>query len=299
LASPSHTICVWSGASTMSMQWTASSDGAGIGGISYRRRATATTNNIFASLERIPGATAQFRPPDGSNIWFEVQAVDLFGNASAITRAGPYRVDTIPPSAANAFIRLHRSAFGPYSVGVNMTAEWGGFTDTLSGIAGYYLFPYSGNNFAEPLFSVSTQGVFAVAALQATNQVPLFAIDRVGNVSAVVYDSVWVLDPVADMDGDSFNAADEEIAGTDATHASSRFLFGLAGAQTSTNGVTLQVWWNSILGRSYTLLSTPSLTTLNWQPVAGMAGLPGTGTVVTNTVIFKDPVFLRLTVTAP
>jgi len=141
--------------------------------------------------------------------------------------------------------------------------------------------------------------VFAVAALQATNQVPLFAIDRVGNVSAVVSDSVWVLDPVADMDGDSFNAADEEIAGTDATQASSRFLFGLAGAQTSTNGVTLQVWWNSIIGRSYTLLSTPSLTTLDWQPVAGMAGLPGTGTVVTNTVTFKDPVFLRLTVTAP
>jgi hypothetical protein len=299
LASTSHTIGVWSGASTMSMQWTASSDGAGIGGITYRRRATATTNNVFASLERIPGPTAQFRPPDGSNIWFEVQAVDLFGNASAITRAGPYRVDTIPPSASNAFIRLHRSAFGPYAVGVNLTAEWGGFTDTLSGIAGYYLFPYSGNNFAEPLFSVSTQGVFAVAALQATNQVPLFAIDRVGNVSAVVSDSVWVIDPASDSDGDSFNAADEEIAGTDATQASSRFLFGLAGAQTSTNGVMLQVWWNSILGRSYTLLSTPSLTTLDWQPVAGMSGLPGTGTVVTNTVIFKDPVFLRLSVTAP
>jgi hypothetical protein len=299
LASTSHAIGIWSGVSQMSMQWTASSDGVGIGGITYRRRATATTNNILAALERIPGATAQLRPPDGSNIWFEVQAVDLFGNASAITRAGPYCVDTIPPSASNAFIRVRRSAFGPYSVGVNLTAEWGGFTDTLSGIAGYYLFPQSDNNFAEPLFSVSTQGVFAVAALNVTNQIPLFAIDRVGNVSAVVSDSVWVFDPVLDMDGDSFSAADEEIAGTDATKASSRFLFGLAGVQTSTNGVTLQVWWDSLIGRQYTLLATPSLTALNWQPVAGMTSLPGTGTVVTNTVIFKDPVFLRLSVTAP
>jgi hypothetical protein len=299
LVSTSHTIGIWSGASLMNMRWNASSDGAGVGGITYRRRATATTNNIFAALERIPGATAQLRPPDGSNIWFEVQAVDLFGNASAITRAGPYRVDTIPPSASNAFIRVHRSAFGPYAVGVNLTAEWGGFTDTLSGIAGYYLFPQSDNNFAEPLFSVSTQGVFTVAALNATNQVPLFAIDRVGNVSAVVSDSVWVLDPVSDSDGDGFTAADEEIAGTDATKASSLFRFGLAGVQTSTNGVTLKVWWNSLIGRRYTLLSTPSLTALDWQPVVDMTGLPGTGTVVTNTVIFKDPVFLRLSVTAP
>lgn len=299
LASTSHSIGVWSGVPLMNMRWAASSDGAGVGGITYRRRATATTNNILGDLERISGTTAQLRPPDGSNIWFEVQAVDLFGNASAITRAGPYRVDTIPPSASNAFIRVHRSAFGSYAVGVDLPADWGGFTDTLSGIAGYYIFPQSDNNFAEPLFSVSTQGVFTVAAVGATNHVPLFAIDRVGNVSAVVSDSVWVLDPVADVDGDHFSAADEETAGTDATDASSRFRFGLAGVQTSTNGVTLQVWWDSLIGRRYTLLSTPSLTPLDWQPVAGMTGLPGTGTIVTNRVIFKDSVFLRLSVTAP
>ena len=299
LVSTSHTMGVWSGASLMSMQWNEASDGDGIGGILYRRHATATTNDSVADLERIPGAMAQLRPPDGSNVWFEVQAVDRFGNASGIARSGPYRVDTIPPSASNAFIRVTRSAFGSYAVGVTLTAEWGGFTDTLSGIAGYYLFPQSENSFAEPLFSVSTQGVFTVAALNATNQVPVFAIDRVGNVSALVSDRVWVLDPVADIDGDHFNAADEEIAGTDATDASSRFRFGLAAVQACTNGVTMQVWWDSLIGRRYTLLATPSLTALNWQPVAGMTSLPGTGHVVTNTVLFTDPVFLRLSVTAP
>jgi hypothetical protein len=296
LAATSHRIGIWSGSSLLNMQWSASSDGAGAGGILYRRRATTTTNDLLGALERLPGATAQLLAPDGSNIWVEVQAVDRVGNASGIVRAGPYRVDTIPPSAANAFIHVRRSAFGAYAVGVNLTAEWGDFTDTLSGIAGYYIFPQAGNSFAEPLFSVSTQGVFTVAAVAATNHVPVFAIDRVGNVSAVVSDSVWVLDPAADIDGDRFTAADEEIAGTVATDGASRFRFGLAGMQTATNGVTLQVWWDSLLGRRYTLLSTPSLTVPLWQPVAGMSDVPGTGHVVTNAVFFAEPVFLRLSV---
>jgi hypothetical protein len=299
LASTSHTIGLWSGASLMSMRWNASSDGSGIGDITYRRRATATTNNIFADLERIPGATAQLRPPDGSNIWFEVQAVDLFGNASGITRSGPYRVDTIPPSASNAFIRVHRSAFGSYTVGVNLTTEWGGFTDALSGMDGYYIFPQSKYDFEEPLFLVSTQGVYVSAVANATNQISVSAIDRAGNVSAVVTDNIWVLDPAADIDGDMFNAADEEIAGTDATDALSRFRLGLSVLQTATNGVTMQVWWDSLIGRRYTLLASPALNVPDWQPVVGMADLPGAGNVVTNTVLFGSPVFLRLSVTAP
>ena len=299
LASTSHTINAWSGAALLNMRWNAASDGAGVGGVTYRRRVTTQTNDILGGLERIPGLTAQFQPPDGSNIWVEVQAVDLYGNASGIVRSGPYRVDTTPPSATGAFIRVHRSAFGPYAVGAELSATWGGFTDALSGIAGYYIFPQAGNSFADPFFSVSTQGVFTVATVEATHYVPVFAIDRVGNISAVASDVVWVLDPAADRDGDGFSAADEEIAGTDATDAASRFHFGLAGVQTSTNGVTLQVWWNSLVGRRYTLLATPSLTALDWQPVAGMTDLAGTGSVVTNTVFFPDPVFLRLSVIAP
>jgi hypothetical protein len=63
--------------------------------------------------------------------------------------------------------------------------------------------------------------------------------------------------------------------------------------------VTLQVWWDSLLGRRYTLLSTPSLTAPDWQPVAGMRDVPGTGHVVTNAVFFAEPVFLRLSVSVP
>lgn len=300
LASTSHAPEIWSGSSLLSMEWAAASDGAGIGGIAYRRRASTMPNDPLNNLPRVPGTTAQLPAPDGSNVWVAVQALDRYGNASGIVRAGPYRVDTVPPSASSAFIQVQRSAFGNYAVGTTLSAVWGGFTDTLSGIAGYYLFPQAGGDFAEPTFCVSTQGLFTVAALDTTNQVPIFAIDRVGNVSAVVSDHLWVLNPAADQDRDGFTAGDEEIAGTDATDATSLFRIGLADVQTATNGVTtLQVWWESVEGRNYTLLATPSLATPSWQPVAGFINVPGTGQTVTNAVSFASPVFLRLIVTLP
>lgn len=299
LSSTSHYAGIWSGSSQLNMQWSASSDGLGIGQITYCRRASLSTNDTLDDLERVTGTSAVLTAPDSSNVWVAVRALDRFGNASGVKRAGPYRVDTLPPSAAGAFIRVRTSDVGPYAAGETLNAVWGGFTDTLSGIAGYYLFPQSGNAFAEPVFTVSTQGVFTVAALNATNHVPIFAIDRVGNVSAVVYDQVWAIDPLGDPDRDGFSTGDEEIAGTDATDATQLLRLGLAGAQTATNGVTLKVWWKSVAGRRYTLLATPTLDAPSWQPVAGLINVPGIGLTVTNAVTFPSPVFLRLSVDRP
>jgi hypothetical protein len=296
LSITSHSVGVWSGTATMRASWNPASDGAGVGGVVYRRRLADTPDDALAGAGCTAETAETVQAADGSNLWFAVEALDAAGNASPAVRTGPYRVDTTPPLADGASVRVRRSAFGPYAVGPAMTTEWGGFTDELSGIAGYYLFQQAGNVLSRPVFTPTPACTLTAAAIGPTNQVFLFAIDRVGNASALVTDTVRVLDPAADDDGDGYSAADEELAGTDATDAARVLRIGLAGTRGEAGAVTLDVVWESVPGRRYTLLATPSLTAPDWRPVPGMSGLPGVGGVVTNAVTLDSPAFLRLSV---
>ncbi|GEM_PF-3448151 len=296
LSITSHSVGVWSGSATMRASWNPASDGAGVGGVVYRRRLADTSDDALAGAGCTAATAEMFQAEDGSNLWFAVEALDAAGNASACVRTGPYRVDTTPPIGSGASVRVSRSAFGPYAVGPDLTAEWGGFTDALSGIAGYYVFLQAGNALSSPVFTPALTCTLTAAATGATNQVYLFAIDRVGNASALVTDTVLVLDPLTDDDGDGYSAADEELTGTDATDAARALRVGLAGTRGQAGAITLDVVWESLPGRRYTLLATPSLTAPDWRPVPGMTGMPGVGGVVTNAVTFDSPAFLRLSV---
>jgi hypothetical protein len=267
-----------------------------VGGVAYRRRLSDTADDALAGADCTPETAETIQSPDGSNLWLAVEAFDAAGNASECVRIGPYRVDTTPPLAVGACVRVRRSAFGPYAVGSDLTAEWDGFTDALSGIAGYYVFPQAGSVFSRPVFTSALTCTLAAAATGETNQVLLFAVDRVGNASALVTDTVRVLDPLADDDGDGASAADEELAGTDATDAVRVLRIGLAGTRREAGAIILDVVWESVPGRRYTLLATPSLTSPDWRPVSGMIGLPGVGGVVTHAVTLDAPAFLRLSV---
>jgi hypothetical protein len=296
LAVTSHSVGVWSGSATMLASWHPASDGAGAGGVVYRRRLSDTPDDALADADCTAATTETFQTADGSNLWFAVAALDAAGNASPCLRTGPYRVDTTPPLDDGASVRVRRSPFGPYAVGPDLTAEWGGFTDALSGIAGYYVFQQAGNALSRPVFTPALTCTLTAAATGATNQIFLFAVDCAGNASALVTDTVRVLDPLTDEDGDGHSAADEELAGTDATDAARALRIGLAGTRGQAGAITLDVVWESVPGRRYTLLATPSLTAPDWRPIPGMTGLLGVGGVVTNAVTLDSPAFLRLSV---
>jgi len=66
--------------------------------------------------------------------------------------------------------------------------------------------------------------------------------------------------------------ADEEVAGTSATNAADRFAAAL-----STGSRALVLSWPSVAGRDYTVETSPTLLPPDWRPLAGCAGIPGTG----------------------
>lgn len=291
----SHATGIWSRAATLLAQWQPVSDGAGVGGISYRWKLCETANDTFTNTPHTTATAVAAVAPDGSNLWFGVRAVDAFGNASGVIWAGPYYVDTAPPFSSGA-LYLRRSAFGPYAVGPQLCAIWDGFSDAHSGIAGYYLLHQAEGALTPPMFTTSSAHLLDRVALDATNHVMVFAVDRVGNASAIVADAVWVLDPEGDSDGDGHTAAEEELAGTHAADGASVLRIGLTDVHSTGDAVTLNVVWDSVRGRRYTLLGTPSLTAPAWQPLPGKVDLPGEGRVVTNAVTLDTPLFLRLSV---
>lgn len=296
VAVTTHAVGEWSRAATLRAQWRAAMDGAGIGDVTYRWKLWETPYGSLTNGCRTPGTSAAVTAPSGSNLWFAVQAVDAFGNASGEVALGPYRVDTIAPCAGNAFLQPRLSPFGPYAVGPQFFAAWGGFSDAHSGIAGYVVTLQAEGVLIPPSVINSTSQTFTAASLGVTNRVLVHAIDRVGNTSPTLSCAVWVLDPASDTDGDGFSAADEELAGTNAADPTSVLRIGLAGVYAVADTVTLDVVWQSVAGRRYTLLGTPSLTDPDWQSLPGFSGIPGTGNVVTNAVTTDAPLFLRLLV---
>jgi hypothetical protein len=261
----SHTPQTWTPATAFSASWEPASDGAGIGGLRYRRRLAADTAAPAAPSQA--ALTFSGVVPEGSNTWFAVQAVDAFGNAGAIVRRGPFWVDATPPASASARAWVASSDAGPYAVGTNVLFSWEGFGDALSGIAGY-----RAHNVAAPVASetTATHLVLPAQPVGVTNGFGVAAFDRAGNVSPWVLAHVLVLDPLADPDGDGMLTRDEEVAGTDARAADQLFMIGM-----STDLGTLVVQWTGRSGRTYTVDRTPTLAPVDWSPVPAHTGIPG------------------------
>ncbi len=137
----------------------------------------------------------------------------------------------------------------------------------------------------------STTATLSVSnALDTTHVFELVAYDAAGNVSEPLSAAFIVLDALGDFDGDGLSSADEEIAGTCATNATSRFAI----AATPT-GSGLSFSWPTAVGRRYTVESTPSLAPEAWQPVSGYADLPGTGAPMTLDIPFdQTALFFRI-----
>ncbi len=299
---PGYAPDSWSTTRTRTLLWTPADDGNGGGmgwylaGVSAGPDAPLQATARFASTGGLATATA-----DGTNWWFGILPVDRFGNTGAVTRSGPVRIDSQPPSPAAAVIEVAGSAGGAYATGSVIHAAWSGFTDNLSGIATYYLAWEDGGGTTNGAAAPASPATLGGATLDTTNTLHVWARDHAGLLGNAATRSLLVLNPESDYDGDGQLTGDEEFAGTDAGQASSVFALQarFAGQDETNRFVILE--WPGQTGRWYTIRAGSNLADVaaGWSALGGVSNRPGeNGSMVhTDRVDRLIPRFYRLNVT--
>jgi hypothetical protein len=122
----------------------------------------------------------------------------------------------------------------------------------------------------------------------ATNVVYLWARDRAGLVGDPHHAAVLVLAPAGDFDSDGFTTEQEELAGTDARDAQSRF--GFVDARTDGEGSQVVLEWQGVPERRYTLYGRTSLTDQaeSWQPLPAFSNVPGVDGFMVHTAAVQE-----------
>ncbi len=275
LRSTTHAVSTWTRDTTFAADWSACGDGAGIGGVRYRNRLAPGPDDTLADAPLAIRPDIVREVADGSNLWFAVQSQDACGNRSDISRIGPFYIDATPPDSSAAWLRIDRSFFGDYVVGDRLGVHWRGFSDTLSGLARFQVLLQTPDALSPYLLTTRSDERVHGCSLDATNHVWVYAIDQVGNCSAMVGAPVLVLDADGDWDADGYANGSEELAGTDAADA--RSVLRLSTMTMPPTGA-VAICWTSLRLRRYTLLHTPVLVPApDWRPVPGQTDVPGTG----------------------
>ncbi len=296
-----HAIAGWNKSPSILSSWNHVTDGSGIGLKDYLYGAgtnvlsfdpSGTTTNRKATIPS---------PGDGTNIWAWVRAQDNFGNLSQAAYKGPYWIDANPPSAAGASLSLNLSPYGNYCIGVSsVTGSWSGFTDSGTGIKGYYLSLQDGGGTTNGVWQPTTTGVFSALVLNQTNTVYVWAGDQMGWIGQAAKASFLALSPEGDWDHDGVSNDGEDIAGTDASRASSFFRLGVTGNTIGNeNGFVIQ--WAGLSNRHYSVSYNDQLTSgSTWIPLSGCVNLPGTNGVMSFTDPTSAPLrFYKISVTRP
>jgi len=297
----SHAVGVWSSNAVLDMAWNASSDGPGTGLRGYDVFASPTGALGGAPVEQVTGVDAQPGVwAEGTNWWVGVRSVDRFGNASAITTAGPFRVDCSPPDPAGVNVAIDHSPYGPYVIGTSISASWPAFSDTASGIAGYYASLEDHGGSSKGTWTTNRETILTAAADQ-VHRLYVWAQDNVGWIGPATSASVAVLSPDGDFDADGFSNIHEARLCTDATDPASVFAFTAAERDSQTNRIVLQ--WQSVTGLVYSLYWCQSLTNgpLQWMHADGFVNIPGVGGTMVHTSAVSEagPGYYRLEVQLP
>jgi subtilisin family serine protease len=296
-----HTIAGWNKIPSIILNWNHVTDGSGIGLKNYPYGAGTNVLSLDPSGTTTNRKATIPSPGDGTNIWVWVRAQDNFGNLSDAAYKGPYWIDANPPSAAGSTISLALSPFGNYCIGgTSVTGSWSGFTDRGTGIEGYYLSLQDGGGTTNGALQVTTTGVFNTLIMNQTNTVYVWARDKMGWIGQSAKVAFLALSPEGDWDHDGISNAGEDIAGTDASQASSLFRLGVAGnSMDNKNGFVIQ--WAGLSNRHYSVSYNDQLTSgSTWIPLSGCVNLPGTNGVMS----FTDPTsvplrFYKISVTRP
>jgi len=303
LTSASHVANAWSINPVISAQWLPASDGNGIGGCSYLYGFAGGQFGMTQLLGTSDTQVVSRVLSDGGDWWVTVIARDAFGNRSAPAMAGPYRIDTTPPSCSNAVVTVAHSPFGNYIVSQSATSSWTGFADAGSGIQGYF---YSTSNNAGTRSGAWTSGLSGLLQnlpQDQTNRIYVWAQDNAGLIGDAASAPILVLSPGGDWDHDGLSNAQEELAGTDAGNASSLFKLSAAQSLSSPTDTCFLVRWNGVAGRRYSLSWLDSLTPTGtvWNALPGATDIPGcpgtmTYTDRTGTAVLR---FYRISVASP
>ena len=296
-----HTIAGWSKNPSLILNWNHVTDGSGIGLKNYFYGAWSKSLSLDPSGTTTNRKATISSPGDGTNIWAWVRAQDNFGNLSEVACKGPYWIDANPPSPAGAVLSLTLSPFGNYCIGVNsITGSWSGFTDSGTGIDGYYLSLQNGGGTTNGAWQRTTTGVFGTLSMNQTNTAYVWARDKMGWIGQAAKISFLALSPEGDWDHDGVSNANEDIAGTDASQASSLFRLGAAGTRIG-NEAGFVIQWAGLSNRHYSISFNDQLTSGSpWSLLPGCVNLPGTNGVMS----FTDPTsvplrFYRISVSRP
>ncbi|MEI6809958.1 MAG: hypothetical protein WCN95_14670, partial [bacterium] len=300
--SPTHLPGVWSTNSVVAVSWlnhATDGNGGGLSGYGY-----AFTNSLSggAPVTVVTTEKQMTSQPlaDGSNWWLRVRAVDVFGNAGAVTGAGPYCIDVLPPSAGAATVAIQQSAFGSYIVGSTaITGVWSGFADAGSGIAGYYYSPTNGGSSTGGWWTTVMTGTITGLIMNATNRVYVWAKDNMGHIGGAASGSVFVLAPAGDWDGDFQLNGMEEVVGSDAMDPASVFKVTGVGEERPAEGYGFHLSWQGVVGRLYTAYYADWMGDF-WKADTLYSNVLSTGgtMIYTNTAPVSNR-FFRIRVTLP
>ncbi|RKX30936.1 MAG: hypothetical protein DRP22_04465, partial [Verrucomicrobia bacterium] len=262
---------IWTNASDHSFTWAAPECDSGIEGYSVGLDVAPGTN-----LTTSEAAFEWLGVPEGVHT-VAVRACSRSGLWGP-TAEFILRLDYTSPSASGSWMKVQSSDCGPYVVGQPVSVQWGGFTDTLSGVGGYYC-GFSDNcdgthHVAEPYADLSG------APYDTTSTVYLRAHDRAGNLSPVLTTNILILDPDGDWDGDGMANSDEEVAGTRADDAGSAFYIT---PELHAGGDELLISWFGASNRVYDLLVRETFAAGSWQEVDGWTNIAGHGSEITYT----------------
>lgn len=275
LTSTSHVLDTWSTNRSVDLTWCPAYDeGIGVSGYRYGVRPDGSALELTAQT---PDTGVTIAPvADGTNWQASVQAVDAFGNVGPAATIGRFWIDTTPPSATGAVIVLAHSPYGAYVLGNTVTGTWAGFTDTGSGIAGYYVSFANGAGTTQGQWAVTPPASVNGAPLDATNTVYVWARDVAGMVGPAAAASMVMLGPNGDWDADGLPNAQEEITGTDALDPlSALWLQGLTAPDAT--GTVFVLQWRAITNRSYSLAYRTGLLPADpgWTAEQDFTGVPG------------------------
>ncbi|NQU39808.1 MAG: S8 family serine peptidase [Lentisphaerae bacterium] len=301
LAFSAYTNGTWATNRAFGLRWDTADDGGGVGlagyaldhGVSPSAQTNGVVDSVTTNGVEVVGS-------DGSNWWFDVRAVDAFGNVGAAVSIGPARVDTEAPDASGAFIDFERSPYGNYTVGSIVTSSWSGITDNLSGVTGYYVGWTNGNGTTAGVATVSQTAVLVAAQGDATNTLYVWARDEAGWIGNAAMAPILVLVGTNDFDVDGFSTDEESIAGTDASASASRFVLTSAASGNSPSGRVVVLTWAGLSNRTYALYGRTSLVDLadSWLPLPEGSNLIGSSGSMSYTDQVESVVerFYRLTV---
>jgi hypothetical protein len=136
LGSSTHTAGVWTNDTTITHTWTPATDNlSGIDGYGVFTATVVSPNP--ATIKDIEEVTSYSETlPDGTR-YFSIRSLDNSGNwDTEYATAGPYRIDTVPPTAP-AGLSSPTHSLGVQSCSTAVTVDWTPAADAASGLAGY------------------------------------------------------------------------------------------------------------------------------------------------------------------